>query len=79
MQYDCLTESDFDTGERTKFELNKTMQNSADAASKAATDLNNAKAAARETDAEIKKLTEELYRMPRLALCLPGNKRFPGN
>jgi methyl-accepting chemotaxis protein len=63
MQYDCLTESDFDTGERTKFELNKTMQNSADAASKAATDLNNAKAAARETDAEIKKLTEELYRI----------------
>ena len=32
-------------------------------ASKAATDLNNAKAAARETDAEIKRLTEELYRM----------------
>ena len=43
--------------------LQKTMQNSADTASKAATDLNNAKAAARETDAEIKKLTEELYRM----------------
>ena len=56
------------TAEVTKLEgqvkaLQKTMQNSADAASKAATDLNNAKAAARETDAEIKKLTEELYRM----------------
>ncbi|MBR3431196.1 MAG: phage tail tape measure protein, partial [Clostridia bacterium] len=56
------------TAEVTKLEgqvkaLQKTMQNSADTASKAATDLNNAKAAARETDAEIKKLTEELYRM----------------
>ena len=56
------------TAEVTKLEgqvkaLQKTMQNSADAASKAATDLNNAKAAARETDAEIKRLTEELYRM----------------
>lgn len=41
----------------------KTLQNNADAVSKATTDLNNAKAAVRETEAEIKKLTEALYRM----------------
>ena len=56
------------TAEVTKLEgqvkaLQKTMQNSADTASKAATDLNNAKAAARDTEAEIKRLTEQLYRM----------------
>ena len=39
--------------------LQKTMQNSADAVSKAQTDLNNAKASVRETEA---KLTEQLYR-----------------
>lgn len=39
------------------------MQNSADAVSKATTDLNNAKAAAKDTEAEIRKLTEQLYRM----------------
>jgi hypothetical protein len=39
------------------------MKNSADTASKAATSLNNAKAAARDTEAEIKRLTEQLYRM----------------
>ena len=39
------------------------MQNSADAVSKAQTDLNNAKASVRETEAEIRKLTEQLYRM----------------
>ena len=43
--------------------LQKTMQNSADAVSKAQTDLNNAKASVRETEAEIRKLTEQLYRM----------------
>ena len=43
--------------------LQKTMQNSADAVSKATTDLNNAKAAAKDTEAEIRKLTEQLYRM----------------
>ena len=43
--------------------LKKTMQNSADTVSKAATDLNNAKAAAASTEAEIKRLTEQLYRM----------------
>ena len=43
--------------------LQKTMQNSADAVSKAQTDLNNAKAAAKETEAEIRRLTEQLYRM----------------
>ena len=43
--------------------LQKTMQNSADAVSKAQTDLNNAKAGVRETEAEIRKLTEQLYRM----------------
>ena len=56
------------TAEVTKLEgqvkaLQKTMQNSADAVSKATTDLNNAKAAAKETEAEIRKLTEQLYRM----------------
>ena len=56
------------TAEVTKLEgqvkaLQKTMQNSADAVSKATTDLNNAKAAARETEAEIRRLTEQLYRM----------------
>ena len=39
------------------------MPNSADAVSKATTDLNNAKAAARETEAEIRRLTEQLYRI----------------
>lgn len=53
------------TAEVTKLEgqvkaLQKTMQNSADAVSKAQTDLNNAKASVRETEA---KLTEQLYRM----------------
>ena len=43
--------------------LQKTMQNSADAVSKATTDLNNAKAAAKDTEAQIRKLTEQLYRM----------------
>ena len=56
------------TAEVTKLEgqvkaLQKTMQNSADAVSKATTDLNNAKAAAKDTEAEIRKLTEQLYRM----------------
>ena len=56
------------TAEVTKLEgqvkaLQKTMQNSADAVSKAQTDLNNAKAAVKDTEAEIKKLTEQLYRM----------------
>ena len=56
------------TAEVTKLEgqvkaLQKTMQNSADAVSKATTDLNNAKAAARETEAEIRRLTEQLYRI----------------
>ena len=56
------------TAEVTKLEgqvkaLQKTMQNSADAVSKAQTDLNNAKASVRETEAEIRKLTEQLYRM----------------
>lgn len=56
------------TAEVTKLEgqvkaLQKTMQNSADAVSKATTDLNNAKAAAKETEAEIRRLTEQLYRM----------------
>ena len=56
------------TAEVTKLEgqvkaLQKTMQNSADTASKAATDLNNAKATVRDTEAEIKRLTEQLYRM----------------
>ena len=41
----------------------KALQNNADAVSKATTNLNNAKAAVRETEAEIKKLTEQLYRM----------------
>ena len=43
--------------------LQKTMQNSADAVSKATTDLNNAKAAVKDTEAEIRRLTEQLYRM----------------
>ena len=43
--------------------LQKTMQNSADAVSKATTDLNNAKAAAKDTEAEIRRLTEQLYRI----------------
>lgn len=43
--------------------LQKTMQNSADAVSKAQTDLNNAKAAVKDTEAEIRRLTEQLYRM----------------
>ena len=56
------------TAEVTKLEgqvkaLQKTMQNSADAVSKAQTDLNNAKASVRETEAEIRRLTEQLYRM----------------
>ena len=56
------------TAEVTKLEgqvkaLQKTMQNSADAVSKATTDLNNAKAAAKDTEAEIRRLTEQLYRM----------------
>ena len=56
------------TAEVTKLDgqvkaLQKTMQNSADAVSKATTDLNNAKAAAKDTEAEIRKLTEQLYRM----------------
>lgn len=41
----------------------KTLQNNADAVSKTTTDLNNAKASVRDTEAEIKKLTEALYRM----------------
>ncbi|MEA5013439.1 MAG: phage tail tape measure protein [Candidatus Limiplasma sp.] len=41
----------------------KTLQNNADSISKTTTDLNNAKAAVRDTEAEIKKLTEALYRM----------------
>jgi TP901 family phage tail tape measure protein len=56
------------TAEVTKLEgqvkaLQKTMQNSADAVSKAQTDLNNAKAAVKDTEAEIRRLTEQLYRM----------------
>ena len=56
------------TAEVTKLEgqvkaLQKTMQNSADALSKAQTDLNNAKAAVKDTEAEIRRLTEQLYRM----------------
>ena len=56
------------TAEVTKLDgqvkaLQKTMQNSADAVSKAQTDLNNAKASVKETEAEIRKLTEQLYRM----------------
>ena len=56
------------TAEVTKLEgqvkaLQKTMQNSADAVSKATTDLNNAKAAVKDTEAEILRLTEQLYRM----------------
>jgi len=43
--------------------LQKTMQNNADGISKAKTNLNNTKAAVKETQAEIKKLTEELYRL----------------
>ena len=57
------------TAEVTKLEgqvkaLQKTLQNSADAVSKAQTDLNNAKASVRETEAEIRRLTEQLYRRP---------------
>lgn len=56
------------TAEVTKLDgqvkaLQKTMQNSADAVSKATTDLNNAKAAVKDTEAEIRRLTEQLYRM----------------
>ena len=56
------------TAEVTKLDgqvkaLQKTMQNSADTVSKATTDLNNAKAGVKETEAEIKRLTEQLYRM----------------
>ena len=56
------------TAEVTKLDgqvkaLQKTMQNSADAVSKAQTDLNNAKAAVKDTEAEIRRLTEQLYRM----------------
>ena len=56
------------TAEVTKLEgqvkaLQKTMQNSADAVGKATTDLNNAKAAVKDTEAEIRRLTEQLYRM----------------
>ena len=56
------------TAEVTKLEgqvkaLQKTMQNSADAVSKATTDLNNAKAAVKDTEAEILRLTEQLYQM----------------
>lgn len=56
------------TAEVTKLEgqvkaLQKTMQNSADAVSKATTDLNNAKAAVKDTETEIRRLTEQLYRM----------------
>lgn len=56
------------TAEVTKLEgqvkaLQKTMQNSADAVSKATTDLNNAKAAVKDMEAEIRRLTEQLYRM----------------
>lgn len=56
------------TAEVTKLDgqvkaLQKTMQNSADAVGKAQTDLNNAKAAVKDTEAEIRKLTEQLYRM----------------
>ena len=67
------------TAEVTKLEgqvkaLQKTMQNSADAVSKATTDLNNAKAAAKETEAEIRRLTEQLYRMGTLGLiCIALN------
>jgi hypothetical protein len=39
------------------------MQNSADAVSKAQTDLNNARAAVKDTEAEIRRLTEQLYRI----------------
>ena len=41
----------------------KTLQNNADAIATATANLNNAKAAVKTTEAEIKKLTEELYRM----------------
>lgn len=41
----------------------KTLQNNADAISKATTNLNNAKADVKTTQAEIRKLTEELYRL----------------
>ncbi|MEG0127413.1 MAG: phage tail tape measure protein, partial [Clostridia bacterium] len=41
----------------------KTLQNNADAISTAAANFNNAKAAVKTTEAEIKKLTEELYHM----------------
>lgn len=41
----------------------KTMQNNADAVSKARTNLNNAKADLAATEAELKRLTHELYRM----------------
>lgn len=41
----------------------KTLQNNADAISRAKTNLNNAKASVKETEAEIKRLTEALYRM----------------
>lgn len=41
----------------------KTLQNNADAVSKAQTNLNNAKAALAATEAELKRTTQELYRM----------------
>lgn len=41
----------------------KTLQNNADAISRAKTNLNNAKASVKEIEAEIKRLTEALYRM----------------
>ena len=43
--------------------LQKTMQNSSDTVSKAQTDLNNAKSGVKAAEAEVRKLTEELYRM----------------
>lgn len=56
------------TVEVTKLEgqvkaLQKTMQNSADAVSKTTTDLNNAKTSVKDTEAEIHRLTEQLYRI----------------
>ena len=41
----------------------KTLQNNADAVATAQANLNNAKAAVKSTEAEIRKLTEQLYRM----------------
>ncbi len=78
------------TAEVTKLEcqvkaLQKTMQNSADTVSKATTDLNNAKAGVRETEAEIRRLTEQLYRMQSAwtqageALTAIGKKSAPSS